>query len=303
MQAHRIFWYDSPERFSYVECLNCGCVYLRERPTIDEIRLYYPPEKQMWRETWQYNLVRTGVRGRYIPTNPVHSFLGWALDKVFLLPPKDSPQPRLLDIGGGNFKATKAYSEAGFECYGIDINPETVAFARNTLGLDVRQEPFEATSFPANHFDIVLMHHVLEHLYSPRNSLRQARRILKDEGYLVVEVPNSGGWSAQKFREMWGFVGAPQHTWLPDPQTLAHLLQEEGFHIVRWLSAGIPWTSAGWHVRMIARKQSLSTFSRFALVARAAFLYPLAHTVLRVFWPSRAINMGDVISVLACKAD
>ena len=50
----------------------------------------------------------------------------------------------------------------------------------------------EALPFPANSFDFLLSHEVLEHIRDDRQAVREMARMLKPGGRLVVFVPNRG---------------------------------------------------------------------------------------------------------------
>jgi SAM-dependent methyltransferase len=58
--------------------------------------------------------------------------------------------------------------------------------------------------FPDLHFDRVLMVHALEHADNARRMLREAWRVLKDDGRLMVVVPNRTGWWAYAERTPFG---------------------------------------------------------------------------------------------------
>src|SRR5437870_3487407 len=105
------------------------------------------------------------------------------------------PQPgdRILDCGCGmgfNIRALTAL----FECQvtGVDRNPVSLGYARQALQStparlvqgDVLQLPFRAAAF-----NKILMTEVLEHLPDDGAALQGVRRVLADEGLLVVSVP------------------------------------------------------------------------------------------------------------------
>lgn len=62
----------------------------------------------------------------------------------------------------------------------------------------------ERLPFPDLHFDRVLMVHALEHADNTRRMLREAWRVLKDDGRLMVVVPNRTGWWAYAERTPFG---------------------------------------------------------------------------------------------------
>jgi SAM-dependent methyltransferase len=55
---------------------------------------------------------------------------------------------------------------------------------------DVERDPFP---YPDEHFDLVIAGEIIEHLtYDPMQMLLEARRVLRDGGYLLVTTPNVG---------------------------------------------------------------------------------------------------------------
>lgn len=65
--------------------------------------------------------------------------------------------------------------------------------------------------WPEDHWDWVLALDVLEHLVHPQHALREARRVLRPDGRIVVNVPNPFDWRA-RWRVLRGAgVDAPAH--------------------------------------------------------------------------------------------
>lgn len=96
---------------------------------------------------------------------------------------------RILDVGcglGTYMKKLRAFSN---EVYGVDIDPEKVARAQEQLE-HVYLAPAEELPFPAAYFDVVLLHEVLEHVTDDRQAVREAYRVAKVGGRLVIFVPN-----------------------------------------------------------------------------------------------------------------
>lgn len=106
------------------------------------------------------------------------------------------PGARVLDIGCGNGIISRALGEAGFNVLGIDVSEKTIAVARtaNTMS-NVRFEVVPAGSlqpFPGE-YNAIVCSEVLEHLYHPSELLNVIHSSLKDNGILIVTVPNGRG--------------------------------------------------------------------------------------------------------------
>ena len=95
---------------------------------------------------------------------------------------------RLLDIGCGTGQVLAALEEFG-EAVGMDTNDALLAVAR-AAGLDARKGslPDDLVVDPG-WADVVLLLDVIEHLDDDLAGLRAARRVLRDDGHLVVTVP------------------------------------------------------------------------------------------------------------------
>lgn len=103
---------------------------------------------------------------------------------------------RVLDVGCGNGVISRHLGQFGYQVLGIDISEKTIATARskNTLP-NVRFESISAEELTAQgeRYDAVICSEVLEHLDHPENLLKVIHASLKDNGLLVVTVPNGVG--------------------------------------------------------------------------------------------------------------
>ena len=109
----------------------------------------------------------------------------------------------LLDIGCGEGFFLFNASRAGYITKGIELSQDAVEYARREFGLDVEAKPFEELQFPEDHFDVITLWQVLEHVPYPRMILKEVRRILKPEGLLVASTPNIEGIPAKMLGKRW----------------------------------------------------------------------------------------------------
>ncbi|HTO13366.1 MAG TPA: asparagine synthase (glutamine-hydrolyzing), partial [Candidatus Binatia bacterium] len=105
---------------------------------------------------------------------------------------------RLLDVGcgGGHFMA--AAVEHGWRPLGTDLSGEACAAARRLTAASVVQADAAALPFRAGTLDAVALVSMLDHTTQPLAAVREAARVLRPGGVLVVRVPNGGfhaGWA------------------------------------------------------------------------------------------------------------
>lgn len=113
------------------------------------------------------------------------------------------PPAKILDFGAGPCDKAAVLSVLGFECSACDDLKEhwhmipgnrekILTFAHKfnipySITDDEMNLPFEK-----NEFDMLMMHHILEHLHdSPRNLVNDLLGFVKPEGYFLVSVPNA----------------------------------------------------------------------------------------------------------------
>jgi len=97
----------------------------------------------------------------------------------------------VLDAGcgtGGLIRRMESLHPA-WRWIGIDLSPSACSFARARTGAEIREEPFETLPFETGTFDAVASMDVLYHLDDDGAALREAFRVLRPGGLLVVNLP------------------------------------------------------------------------------------------------------------------
>lgn len=142
----------------------------------------------------------------------------------------------LLDIGCGLGKLLLYGKERNWNCVGVEPSKQAANCALSN-GLNVLNCNFSKDLFTKNEkFDVVHMHHVLEHIKNPIDLLNDAKELLKENGILCVIVPNDFSafqtilWKELDFKPWW--IAPEHHLNYFDFNTLSSLLENNGFEIV-----------------------------------------------------------------------
>jgi SAM-dependent methyltransferase len=101
-----------------------------------------------------------------------------------------TPEMRILEIGSGSGHLVKQLRDSGLNVIGIEVNPEYIAFAKETFDIDLLPMSGDELKFPDKYFDIVLSFDVFEHIPDSDRHLREVARTLKDNGRYMLETPN-----------------------------------------------------------------------------------------------------------------
>lgn len=87
---------------------------------------------------------------------------------------------------------------------GLTGDPESLESARNFYAKpNIHYGILDFSEFPyqAGHFDVIVAFRVLEHLERPRDFVAEARRVLKDDGLLIVSAANRKAFSGGEGRD------------------------------------------------------------------------------------------------------
>ncbi len=98
---------------------------------------------------------------------------------------------RILDVGCGIGAYLDKFRALTAEPFGVDIDREKLDRAYHEKGLrTVAVSASEALPFPNATFDAVLLHEVIEHVSDDRETIREAHRVVKSGGAVLVFAPN-----------------------------------------------------------------------------------------------------------------
>jgi SAM-dependent methyltransferase len=103
-------------------------------------------------------------------------------------------QKKILEVGAGTGRDGLKMRGLGAQAYLLDYSSESLRLARQNLGADQVVLVLAnglASPFPDGAFDVVFHQGLLEHFRSPHGLLAENRRILKKNGLLVVDVPQT----------------------------------------------------------------------------------------------------------------
>jgi 2-polyprenyl-3-methyl-5-hydroxy-6-metoxy-1,4-benzoquinol methylase len=235
-----------------VVCEGCGLGRFHPVLGAQEIRAFYPDEYYGEPGAKFQPLVERVVRvvgARHI------GFLSRGLP----------PGARVLDVGCGRGVVLGPLADRGLEVHGVEVS---AAAAR---GADPRAEirvapDLRSAGYPDAFFDEVIVWHVLEHLEDPRAALKEAHRILKPGGRLIVAVPNFESWQARWSGADWFHLDLPRHLYHFPLRALRQLLGNLGFELGESHHFSLRQNPFGWIQSALNRIRSLPRNGLYTLL-------------------------------------
>jgi SAM-dependent methyltransferase len=152
---------------------------------------------------------------------------------------------KALEIGCGHGWMLAALRDCGWQATGLERTTESAAFARDTLGLDVRVGEL-STLGGQPQFDLIVINQVLEHLPDPMERLQSVAQLLNPGGWLIVGVPNLASWQFQFSRQHWQHLDVPRHLGHFTPATLRGGLERAGLRLENLRTVNWEYDPFGW---------------------------------------------------------
>lgn len=144
----------------------------------------------------------------------------------------DEPPRALFDYGCGSGHFLGGASQLVRRVMGMDVSERAVAEAQAS-SIPCVVGSHEDLSQVGDGFDVVRMWHVLEHVPDPVAALRDLKRLLTDDGRLVVGVPNARSALSDLFDDDWFQLDVPRHLWHFDAASLQRALEAAGYAVER----------------------------------------------------------------------
>ncbi|MEX2516567.1 MAG: class I SAM-dependent methyltransferase, partial [Gammaproteobacteria bacterium] len=223
-----------------VICDSCGLVWVDPRPSDADISTFYSDD---YRSAYKGD-VEPKLKHCYRETKR-------AIQRLQRLSECYQANDNILDIGAG----------AGFFAYvakrnniiidGIEPNKGYAGFARNKLGLEAVQIGYLKDCLNFNHYNIITINHVFEHLPEPLAALQHMHKLLVEDGKIILEVPNIMATYHAPHKVF--HIG---HLYWYSTRTLAAILARAGFRVVDQIL-----TKDTQHINIIAEKTGSTEFS------------------------------------------
>ena len=223
------------ERFQYQLCKNCGSMTLMDPPA--DFSRYYRNEDYYSFRMEMKALKKPGLIQRaksgfllYGKNKLVGSLLsiGYKIPEQYnwLKNSKAQRGDAILDVGCGNGSLLTQLHRMGFtNLTGIDpfINE----------GHDYGPiKIFKKEIYDLNgSFDLIMMHHSLEHMFQPLKALQKTYSLLNKNKYLLVRIPVMGNFGWQHYKTFWCGLDAPRHIFIPSEKGMRMLAADAGFEI------------------------------------------------------------------------
>jgi SAM-dependent methyltransferase len=224
------------DSFEYQRCGKCGSMQLQNPP--EDFSRYYPNEnyysfnleqKTPIADTLQRAKASYLLYGKNVILGSLLS-IGYKMPDYYQWMKATGARRNdaILDVGCGNGSLLSKLATIGFtNLTGIDPFIDADAMLGNIKILKKEIYDLEQP------FDLIMMHHSLEHMFKPLDALQKAHALLKKSGTLLVRIPIMGKYGWQHYGTLWCGLDAPRHIFIPSEEAFKLLAQQAGFQLAK----------------------------------------------------------------------
>ena len=158
-------------------------------------------------------------------------------------------EKKLLDVGCGTGDFLKTAQQDGWIASGIEPNKQAREIANqktNNVVFDTKQ----LTTFNKQSFDVITLWHVLEHLPKLEEQISLLKNLLKENGTLIIAVPNHKSFDAKHYNNFWAAYDVPRHLWHFDQKAMTKLFAFKNMKVVETL----PMKFDAYYVSLLSEK-------------------------------------------------
>lgn len=217
-----------------VECSECGLCFISPRPKPDLIyRLY---DKNYFKKHAPSSDIGFSD---YLSDSNTYGMLKTSLERLNIFKNITGIQPKkCLEIGCATGEFCHVLRQTGASIVGIDLSEFAIAQAKKRYpDSDFHNGDIEILG-NNEQFDAIFAFELIEHVLSPKLFLKNVKKHLKQDGFLIISTPNYECGKKTGVEQWSGFATSFEHLYFFTPTILSHYAQKQGLSVVKWLTGG-----------------------------------------------------------------
>lgn len=212
----------SNKQFTITQCKQCGFVFTNPRPDDQNLGQYYISEEYISHHDSGSSLTQRlyqAVR-RYMLSYKV---------KLIQKHLMTNSTPFLFDYGCGTGEFLRKIRKMGWQTGGLEPSEQGRERAVSK-GLHIYANEDEMRSnLPNESIDVITLWHVLEHISDPVAKAKFFFSLLKEDGLIVVAVPEYKSYDSRYYDEEWAALDVPRHLNHFDENSITSIFSQVGF--------------------------------------------------------------------------
>lgn len=242
------------ETFNLKKCTRCQFVVTTPRPDNTDLNRYYKSPNYTSHNTNANSVIDNAYMLAREYT------IRWKLN--ILIKYNSLAEQSLLDVGCGTGQFISYCKRKGWKITGVE---PTIDARQKAISLTSHEEIYESLELVDQQFSIITLWHVLEHIPDLKLTIAELGKKLKDNGTLIIALPNHKSWDAALYREDWAGYDVPRHLWHFNRDNINQLLASFGLTIIE----EVPMKLDAFYVSLLSEKYKTPEQSQIKSAANA----------------------------------
>jgi len=168
------------KKHKILKCNNCTYLQLFPIPTKEELKKYNDENLQ------DKNIEYFGTISDHRKKS-----LEDTTRRVCFLKKHVKKKSKILEIGSGHGFFLEAMRKEGYDVTGVEISKEKKKILKKVTNIEILDINIGEQTPDIKKVDVIVLFHVLEHIDDPIKFLENLKKLLKKDGMVIIEVPNS----------------------------------------------------------------------------------------------------------------
>jgi 2-polyprenyl-3-methyl-5-hydroxy-6-metoxy-1,4-benzoquinol methylase len=287
--------------YSLAKCSKCNFKFTFPRPNIDFLIDYYNSISSVRFYKFSDKICIKDSKGIYSDIK------------------KYNPEAKtILEIGGSTGYYLNGLKLRGYDVIGSELSADAVNLAKEWYNIKMYEAEFPPTSYEGS-FDVIIIHHVIEHVIDPINFITEAKKYLSKNGIIIIETPNVNSIGIKIFGRHYPVFCPPGHLNYFSKTTIKKLLGNDsavklittsysGQSLYNFVNATFSLLSIKRLInKVISKEQKVKTTQKVSTLNNSKYSVLLFSQKISkilqlimfpIFWAIDKLNMGENLNFI-----
>ena len=209
--------------FCIVKCKTCGFRFTNPRPKEKTVHIYYQSADYISHTSSKKGILNTIY----------HVVRNYQFGKKYTIIRKliEKRKKKILDVGSGTGEFIEYFAKNGWDVKGVETDDKARNYSINNYNCIVDKSLDETAKY-GKKFDVITLWHVLEHVYDINEYISKLKKLLNNDGYIILGLPNCDSFDAKYYKENWYAYDLPIHVSHFTKNDIKNLVNKHGLKLI-----------------------------------------------------------------------